>query len=487
MPESVDNCVRSLLGKDSFYPDEDQEERERIAWATCTKLNKEGKLEGSEIEFDEYEDGVFYWGAKWSTAYKNDLPDSAFLYVENGEKDEEGKTVPRSKRHFPVKDKEGNYDEAHVRNALGRIPQSNAPGLSAEKKSSLQSRCRSILSKHFGVKFESAFRFTNEVGLISVHASNKGDILVFDNAILCHEGGNANNDWIPTDEVQNLASTISGRPIDREHDQDEILGVFTAGRVIDDGGKKALSVDGLIWADRFPHDAENVSDGHAQLSVEALAQTASCTICNQVFAKASEYCDHIKDRKRIGAYRKLHGLKSKGGAVTLNPADSDAGFGYAEIRMVASHQEDNVVSSSSHKETDMDQEALEKSLAEMKSELESVQGEKDTLQEQLDKLTATKDELEKRVGELENELKSANERSDELLATVRREKLKATLDDQEWEKQRETIMQMSDDQFALMASLAVKNVPAREQVRFDVEGAATLSGNGEKAVEWEIN
>ncbi len=55
----------------------------------------------------------------------NDLPDSSFAYVEpGGEKDEGGKTVPRSKRHFPIKDKDGNCDPAHVRNALARLSQS---------------------------------------------------------------------------------------------------------------------------------------------------------------------------------------------------------------------------------------------------------------------------------------------------------------------------------------------------------------------------
>jgi HK97 family phage prohead protease len=49
----------------------------------------------------------------------NDLPDSAFAYIEpGGSKDDQGKTVPRSKRHFPI------HDAAHVRNALARAPQS---------------------------------------------------------------------------------------------------------------------------------------------------------------------------------------------------------------------------------------------------------------------------------------------------------------------------------------------------------------------------
>ena len=64
----------------------------------------------------------------WTTAYINALPDSAFLYIEpGGKKDEEGKTTPRSKRHFPVRGKDGKLDPPHVRNALARIPQSNVP------------------------------------------------------------------------------------------------------------------------------------------------------------------------------------------------------------------------------------------------------------------------------------------------------------------------------------------------------------------------
>jgi HK97 family phage prohead protease len=66
--------------------------------------------------------------AVWSTSYVNDLPDSAFLYIEpGGSKDGEGKTTPRTLRHFPVKDKDGKVDMPHVRNALSRIPQSNLP------------------------------------------------------------------------------------------------------------------------------------------------------------------------------------------------------------------------------------------------------------------------------------------------------------------------------------------------------------------------
>jgi hypothetical protein len=57
--------------------------------------------------------------AEMSRQSINDLPDSAFAFIEEGgSKDEEGKTTPRSLRHFPI------HDEAHVRNALSRASQS---------------------------------------------------------------------------------------------------------------------------------------------------------------------------------------------------------------------------------------------------------------------------------------------------------------------------------------------------------------------------
>lgn len=66
--------------------------------------------------------------AVWTAAYINDLPDSSFLYIEDGgTKDDQGKTTPRSLRHFPYKDASGAVDLPHLRNALARIPQSNLP------------------------------------------------------------------------------------------------------------------------------------------------------------------------------------------------------------------------------------------------------------------------------------------------------------------------------------------------------------------------
>src|SRR5262249_44100320 len=61
--------------------------------------------------------------AQWSRAYINNLPDDAFLYIEpGGSHDADGKTVPRSLRHFPYRNHTGNLDAPHLQNAIDRIP-----------------------------------------------------------------------------------------------------------------------------------------------------------------------------------------------------------------------------------------------------------------------------------------------------------------------------------------------------------------------------
>ena len=54
--------------------------------------------------------------AKWTRAYINSLPDSAFLFIEPGYK----KGMNKNARHLPYKDKNGKVDIPHLRNALAR-------------------------------------------------------------------------------------------------------------------------------------------------------------------------------------------------------------------------------------------------------------------------------------------------------------------------------------------------------------------------------
>jgi hypothetical protein len=67
--------------------------------------------------------------ADLSAKEQNDLPDSAFAYVESGgKKDADGKTTPRSLRHFNISDK------AHADNAAARIAQGAKFGDEAKPK-----------------------------------------------------------------------------------------------------------------------------------------------------------------------------------------------------------------------------------------------------------------------------------------------------------------------------------------------------------------
>lgn len=70
----------------------------------------------------------------WSKEYVDKLPDSSFAYISpGGHKDSEGKTTPRSLRHLPYKDADGSPNEAHVRNALARLDETQIPASAKEE------------------------------------------------------------------------------------------------------------------------------------------------------------------------------------------------------------------------------------------------------------------------------------------------------------------------------------------------------------------
>lgn len=94
--------------------------------------------------------------AQWNTAYVNRLPDSAFLHVESGgKKDPSGRTTPRSLRHLPVYDMDGQLDIAHLRNAIAQIPKAG-PWLTGALKTSLTDKARKLLEQAQGTTHKSA-------------------------------------------------------------------------------------------------------------------------------------------------------------------------------------------------------------------------------------------------------------------------------------------------------------------------------------------
>jgi hypothetical protein len=73
---------------------------------------------------------------KMRRAEINDLPDRDFAYIEpGGEKDEQGKTTPRSLRHFPI------HDAAHIRNALARLARTT-PAIRAKARPKIEAAAR---------------------------------------------------------------------------------------------------------------------------------------------------------------------------------------------------------------------------------------------------------------------------------------------------------------------------------------------------------
>jgi hypothetical protein len=124
---NVVNSVMSKLGPGKPCDEDSYQKLDRLR-AVLLAASKDTGNKDEDNKEEEEDEAKKAGKAVWSTAYVNDLPDENFLYVEpGGEKDEDGKTVPRTLRHWPVRDDKGELDLAHVRNALARIPQTDVP------------------------------------------------------------------------------------------------------------------------------------------------------------------------------------------------------------------------------------------------------------------------------------------------------------------------------------------------------------------------
>jgi hypothetical protein len=115
VPHGLHNAELSLVAVPGI-PETNVQVLEKLVGAKVTEALKKAGIQEAE----------------WDTEYINNLPDECFAYIESGgEKDEQGKTTPRSLRHLPFKNAQGNLDADHVRNALARLDQTD---ISAEAK-----------------------------------------------------------------------------------------------------------------------------------------------------------------------------------------------------------------------------------------------------------------------------------------------------------------------------------------------------------------
>lgn len=86
-----------------------------------------GELRRVTLEWVEKRQHEEFAKKAWSTAVINALPDSSFAIISaGGDKDDDGKTTPRSLRHLPYKNADGSVDLSHLRNALARLDQIDA-------------------------------------------------------------------------------------------------------------------------------------------------------------------------------------------------------------------------------------------------------------------------------------------------------------------------------------------------------------------------
>jgi hypothetical protein len=96
------------------------------------------------------------------------LPDECFAYIESGgTKDNEGKTVPRDKRHLEYKNDQGQIDHDHLvaaLAALGGAHTGHPPSYANEAKGKLCAAVHSWNKDHPDAKIQSAICGTDSQG-----------------------------------------------------------------------------------------------------------------------------------------------------------------------------------------------------------------------------------------------------------------------------------------------------------------------------------
>ena len=269
---------------------------------------------------------------------------------------------------------------------------------------------------------------------IFVYSSNMRS-LYFKNAVLAAAEVNGNRDQLTEENLVELAKTLPGTPIDIEHIPHKIVGVFTDAHV----SQSKLLTNGVIWVKRFPDHAQKVINGKYKLSITASAKVARCSICNNEFRNASEYCEHLRNRFSTNAIRSFSGMKAEGGALTTNPAGTNTGFDSSQIYLVASHNE------KTERRANMSDE-LNNEIAKLRQEIADLQAK---VEAQIEENQELKKELETKTAELE----AARQQLEEVKLEARRKSIGDAIGDDEWDKIKNAVMNMDEDQFEIFAGL----------------------------------
>lgn len=143
--------------------------------------------------------------ATWPARYVNRLPDNSFLFIEpGGTKDDEGKTVPRSFRHFPVRDVDGKIDLPHLRNALSRIPQAGA-WLDDEARAEVTAEAQRLLAEASKAPAKKRAQIVSEGRMRLIKGANPADERFVLGVVLEPETVDAQKDIYSAEEIRKAA------------------------------------------------------------------------------------------------------------------------------------------------------------------------------------------------------------------------------------------------------------------------------------------
>lgn len=110
--------------------------------------------------------------AVWSKSVVNELPDSSFAYIEaGGTLDAGGKTTPRSKRYFAIKNASGVPDRHQIIHALAQLPQSPVGEKAKARIEAAARQCGVKISKNVSDELTSVERI-----LLDMRTDTKKDV-----------------------------------------------------------------------------------------------------------------------------------------------------------------------------------------------------------------------------------------------------------------------------------------------------------------------
>lgn len=144
----------------------------------------------------------------------------------------------------------------------------------------------------------------NEVASIVNFPKNKTPDMLFFSGIFVSSGENLNKAYFKSSELVKSAYTIDNKPLDIEHEEDQIVGHIYSSKFIDGSGSvldlqelasmseseiENVNIDvmiaGILYKSRFPELAEEVKNGKWKLSMETYFQDYDIKIGDVVMSK----------------------------------------------------------------------------------------------------------------------------------------------------------------------------------------------------------